>query len=111
MPLLKSSTSNLAREKDKTDPEMAVLIEQRRQAINRHNEEDVKQIIKDIKNMAAHKIKTQLNEFYEGNWTSVKRARMGFIPTHTRITNRRGKIVNDNFRADICQILRGSTLG
>ena len=83
------------------DPEMAVLIEQRQQAINRHNEEDVKQLTKDIKKMAAHKrTKTQLNEFYEGNWTSVKRARIGFIPTHTRITNQRGKTVNDRLRAD-----------
>ena len=43
------------------DPEMAVLIEQRQQAINRNNEEDVKQITKDIKKTAAHKrTKTQL---------------------------------------------------
>ena len=37
------------------DPEMAVLIEQRQQAINRHSEEEVKQITKDIKKMAAQK--------------------------------------------------------
>jgi len=42
------------------DPKMAVPIEQRQQAINRNNEEDVKQIAKDIKKMAAQKrTKTQ----------------------------------------------------
>ena len=80
---------------------MAVLIEQRQHAINNYNEDEAKQITKDIKKMAAHKrTKTQMNEFYEGNWTSVKRARIGFIPTHTRITNQRGEIVNDRLRAE-----------
>ena len=83
------------------DPEMAVLIEQRQQAINSYNDEGVKQITKDIKKMAAHKrTKTQMDEFCQGNWTSVKRARIGFIPTHTRITNQRGEIVNDRLRAE-----------
>ena len=40
--------------KQDCDPEMAVLIEQRQQAINRHNEEDVKQII-NIKKGCAQK--------------------------------------------------------
>ena len=51
--------------------------------------------------MAAQKTKNaQLNEFYAGNWTSVKRARMGFIPGHTQLRNHRGEIVNDRSRAD-----------
>ena len=80
---------------------MATVIDKRLQAISRYNEEEAKQITKSIKEVAAQRrTNAQLNEFYAGNWTSVKRARMGFIPGHTKLRNQRGKIVNDRLRAD-----------
>ena len=83
-------------------PEKATLIDKRLQAISQHNEEEVKQIIKPIKKMTAQKKEKhpQLNESYGGNWTSVKRSRMGFVPGDTKVTNRRGEIANDRFRAN-----------
>ena len=75
------------------DPEMAVLIEQLQQAINRNSEEEVKQITKDIKKMAALKrTKTQLNEFYEGNWTSVKEQEWDLFPHTPELLTREGKL-------------------
>ena len=83
------------------DPEMATLIEKRLQAVSQHKEEETKLITEAIKKMAAQKRrKAQLDEFYAGNRTSVKRARMGFAPGHTKLRNQRGEIVNDRLRAD-----------
>ena len=83
------------------DPEMATLIEQRLQALSQHKEDETKLITKAINKLAAQKrTKAQLDEFYAGNWTSVKRARMGFVPGHTKLRNQRGEIVNDRLRAD-----------
>ena len=72
---------------------MAVLIEQRQQATNRNNEEDVKQITKDIKKMAAQKrTKAQLNEFYEGNWISAKRPEWDLSQDTLESRTREGKL-------------------
>ena len=80
---------------------MATLIDKRLQAICQRNEEEANTITESIKKMAAQKrTNAQLNEFDAGNWTSVKRATMGFIPGHTKVRNPRGEIVNERFRAD-----------
>ena len=66
-----------------------------------HKEDETKLITKAIKQLAAQKrTKAQLDELYAGNWTSVKSARMGFVPGHTELRNQRGEIVNDRLRAD-----------
>ena len=83
------------------DPEMATLSEQRLQAVPQHKEDETKLITKAIKKSAAQKrTKPQLDELYAGNWTSVKRARMGFVPGHAKLRNQSGEIVNDRLRAN-----------
>ena len=80
---------------------MATLIEQTLQAVSQRKEEETKLIAKAIKKLVAQKrVKAQLDEIYAGNWTSVKRARVGFVPGHTKPGNQRGEILNDRLRAD-----------
>ena len=81
---------------------MATLIEQRLQAVSQYKEDATQLITKAIKKLAAQKrTKAQLDELHAGNWTSVKRDRMGFVPGHTKLRNQRREIVNDRLRANI----------
>ena len=83
------------------DPEMATLINNRLHAVIAQDEEQIKEITKAIKKMAAQKrAQKQLAEFQDLNWEPVKRMRKGYIPKHTKIRNRRGEIVNDRIRAE-----------